>query len=297
MIQKSASEVLDEFFESEEIKGTIGWHSAINLNGSPLTEGTALNLVISAVEFSKFRIPSRGIGELSNALARAALDLGVEIMTGAEVSRIIVKSGKVTGVELKGEKKRNIFSNIVLSDVDPKTTFEDLVSQKDVDDRKFSREIKNLRINGVGTKVVCSLKKLPSFTSLPGDKPGPQHKLFNLVPSLGYINDAWQEAKDGVPSTEPLISGYIPSLSDPSLSPKGLHLSEIWVQYTPYNLRNGSWTREKKEKYGEVILDKLEEYAPGFSNCISQKVILTPKESRVKIFPKGRAVLSNRYAK
>jgi phytoene dehydrogenase-like protein len=278
MRYRSASDVLDDFFESEEIKGTLGWHSAINLNGGPSSEGTAWNLGVSAVVFSKFRIPFGGIGALSNALAKAALGLGVEIVTGAEVARINVKSGKVIGVYLKGGKSKELFSNIVISDVDPKRTFQKLLFQNDITDIKFKHAIDNLRVNGVGTKVICSLKKLPNFKALPGDKPGPQHKLFNIVPSLEYMDRAWEEAKNGDPSSKPMISGYIPSLSDPSLSPAGGHLAEIWVQYTPYNLRKGGWTPEKKESYRKVILDTLEEYAPGFAGQISQEVILTPQD-------------------
>ena len=288
MMERSAKDVMDEFFETDEVKTAFSWETAINLNGSPSSKGTGWNLGVGAVEFSKFRIPVGGIGELSRTLAKAALDLGVEIRTNVEVSRIKIRNGRATGVELKGDKKaadmKDLSCRVVLSDLDPKRTFQDLVSEEDVKDKKFKRRIESLIINGVGTKIICSLNGLPSFDARPGDKPGPQHNLFNIVPSLKYVEHAWEDARKGVPSKKPVISGYIPSLSDPSLVPKGRQLLALWAQYTPYNLSKGAWSPKESETYCETIFDTIEEYAPNFRECISHKLILTPRDFESRFF-------------
>jgi len=49
----------------------------------------------------------------------------------------------------------------------------------------------------------------------------------------------------------------------------------LFVQYAPYHLDAG-WNEETKEKYSKIVIDKIEEYAPGFRESIIWKEVLSP---------------------
>src|SRR5205814_10419380 len=80
--------------------------------------------------FSSWRFRRGGTGAISNAIAAAAREAGVEIRTQASVDRIIVKSGRAAGVALKSGEE--ISATVVSSSVDPHLTFEKFIAPNDL---------------------------------------------------------------------------------------------------------------------------------------------------------------------
>ena len=86
---------------------------------------------------------------------------------------------------------------------------------------------------------------------------------------------AYDDAKYGRFSRRPYIDIVIPSLTDPSLAPPGKHVMSCFVQYAPYHLKEGKW-EEKREEFGDTVIDTLSEYAPNLRDIILHRQVLTP---------------------
>jgi phytoene dehydrogenase-like protein len=139
----------------------------------------------------------------------------------------------------------------------------------------FLQSIRNFRSEGTSLKMNLALSGLPEFTSYPG-APGPQHKAtMHICPSVEYIERAWDEAKYGRPSRNPLIEMTIPTMYDATLAPQGRHIMGIFLQYAPYTLRDTTWDIER-EPYAERILDVIEEYCPNIRSIVVERQTLTP---------------------
>ena len=148
----------------------------------------------------------------SNAIASAAREKGAEIKTNATVSRIIVKDGRATGVALAdGTEYR---AKKVVSCLDANVTFLRLMDTKDLP-VDFVESVKHLDYASGSCKINLALSEVPDFTCLPGNTPGPQHRgTIHLCPDRDYIERAYDKAKYGYISDNPIIEATIPSSLD-----------------------------------------------------------------------------------
>lgn len=270
MLTGSAARLLDEWFESEELKVTLATDAVIGAMASPKTPGTAYVLfhhVMGETDGARgvWGYVRGGMGALSEAIAAAARDLGVEIRTGCRVESILVENGEAKGVRLvSGDeiKSRKVFSN-----AGPRITFIDLLPA-DILDESFRRAIEALDFSSATFKLNLALNELPDFSACPGREPGPQHRgTIHISPSLDYIERAYNEARSGRPSSEPILECTIPSVLDPSLAPEGHHVMSMFIQYAPYELAEGSWD-ELRDDFSRTCIRLLDSYAPGFEKSV-----------------------------
>jgi phytoene dehydrogenase-like protein len=98
---------------------------------------------------------------------------------------------------------------------------------------------------------------------------------MHICPSVEYIERAWDDAKYGKPSQNPLIEMTIPTMYDPSLAPPGRHIMGIFLQYAPYTLKRANWD-DQREPYAERVLDVIEEYCPNIRSIVLDRQTLTP---------------------
>jgi phytoene dehydrogenase-like protein len=273
---QSAAELLDEWFESEQVKATLATDGVIGANGGPRSPGTAYILMhhcMGGVEGHRglWGFVRGGMGTVSEAIAASARARGAVIRTRARVARILTKEGRVTGVALdSGEELR---AGVVASNLDPKRTFLQLMEPRELP-AEFVAGIRRFKSEGTSLKMNLALRGLPSFRALPGD--GPQHgATMHICPSVDYVERAWDDAKYGRPSRSPLIEMTIPTYYDPSLAPAGHHIMGIFLQYAPYTLRDSSWEAER-EPYSQRVLDVIEEYCPNIRDLIVHRQTLSP---------------------
>ncbi len=274
---QSAAELLDEWFECEEIKVTLATDGVIGANGGPRSPGTAyilLHHVMGGVGGKRglWGFVRGGMGAVSNAIADSARSHGAEIRTGAGVAKIRVIDGQCRGVTLSNGEE--IESKVVASNLTPHLTFLDLLDSS-VAPPDLLEAIRNFRCEGTSCKINLALSGLPSFKALPG-APGPQHRAtMHICPSIEYVERAWDDAKYGRPSQSPLLELTVPTMYDSTLAPQGRHIMGIFLQYAPYTLRGTTWD-EQREPFGNRVVDLIEEYAPGFKSLIVEKQVLTP---------------------
>ena len=272
-----ATDLLDEWFESDQVKVTLATDAVIGTNGGPRSPGTAyilLHHVMGSVGGKRglWGFVRGGMGAVSEAIAASARSHGAQIRTSAGVARIGIRNGQARSVVLEGGEE--IEAAVVASDVDPKRTFLGLMDASDLPP-EFAERIRTFRSEGTSCKINLALNGLPSFRALPG-APAAQHKAtMHICPSVDYVERAWDDAKYGRPSQSPMLEMTVPTMYDPTLAPAGRHVMGIFLQYAPYTLAESNWD-ELREPFAERVFDIIEEYAPGFRSLIEHTEVLTP---------------------
>jgi phytoene dehydrogenase-like protein len=264
----SVRSVLNEWFETELLKATLAFDALLGTFRGPWSPGTAFGFVhhfLPAAQGGRWSFVVGGTGRLSEILADAARRAGVSIRVGADVQHILTKDGRAVGVQLASGE--TIGAHNVLSNADPKRTFLRLVDSSEVP-VSYLESIRNYQSDGVVSRVNLALDGLPETK----DALTPH---LRIAPSLEYIERAYDDAKYGGGSKEPVLDAVLPSLVDPSLAPPGKHVMSVLVQYTPYTLRKGSWDTVREE-LGDRVVDMLEAQFPGIRRKILAREVLTP---------------------
>jgi len=221
--------------------------------------------------FRSWGLVRGGTGAISNAVASAAREAGAEIRAEAPVSKIIIQNGQAKGVVL--ENGDEIRATIVSSSVDPRLTFIKMAGAENLP-ADFVEDVNRYKFRGSSGKVNLALDALPNFTCLPGAGPHLRGAV-SISPSVDYMERAYDEAKYGRFSRRPYVDIVIPSLTDPSVAPPGKHVMSCFVQYAPYHLKEGNWD-EKREEFGNTVVDTIAEYAPNLRDIILHRQVLTP---------------------
>jgi phytoene dehydrogenase-like protein len=276
LMTMSAADMLDQWFETDVLKATMSASGIIGTFLGVRSPGTAYVLLhhyMGEIDgaFRSWGFSRGGTGAISLAIAAAAREAGVEIRTETPVERIKVKSGRATGVVLpRGEE---VDAKVVLSSADPHVTFLRLCEPGALD-AEFLGDVRRFKFRGSSGKVNLALDGLPDFSCLPG--PGPHLRgAISISPSVEYMERAYDDAKYGDFSRRPYVDIVIPSLTDPSVAPPGKHVLSCFVQYAPYKLREGTWD-EKREAFGDTVIDTLSQYAPNLRKLILHRQVLTP---------------------
>jgi len=276
LMTMSASDFLDQWFETDVLKATMSASGIIGTFLGVRSPGTAYVLLhhyMGEIDgaFRSWGFARGGTGAISNAIAAAAREAGVEIRTNAAVARIAVKSGQATGVVLSNGDE--LTADLVLSSVDPHLTFLKFLDATELPD-EFLEEVRRYKFRGSSGKVNLALDALPNFTCLPGDGPHLRGAI-SISPSVDYMERAYDQAKYGEFSRRPYIDMVIPTLTDPSVAPPGKHILSCFVQYAPYKLASGNWD-EQREAFGDTVVDTLAEYAPNIRDIIRHRQVVTP---------------------
>jgi phytoene dehydrogenase-like protein len=212
-----------------------------------------------------------GTGAISLAIAAAAKEAGALVRTEAGVRAITTKNGRATGVAL--ENGQEIEAAVVVSSVDPHRTFLKLLDPATLDG-EFVEEVRRYKLRGSSGKVNLALDGLPDFKCLPGAG-AHLRGAISISPAVEYMERAYDDAKYGDFSRRPYMDVVIPSLTDPSIAPPGKHVMSCFVQYAPFKLREGTWD-QKKEAFGDTVIDTLCEHAPNLRKLILHRQVVTP---------------------
>src|SRR3954470_19324705 len=278
LMTMSAYDFLDQWFETDPLKATMGASGIIGTFQGIRSPGTAYVLLhhyMGEIDgaFRAWGIPKGGTGGVSYAIARAAEAQGAEIRTEAAVARIKVSRDRATGVVL--ESGEEIEAGAVLSSADAKVTFLDLLEPGTLDPA-FEQEVRRFKFRGSSGKVNLAVDRLPDFTSLPGSG---EHLrgAISFSPSTREMEQAYDDAKYGRFSSRPYIDMIIPTLVDPQTAPPGKHVISCFVQYAPYKLAPdlGTWD-DQREAFGDAVINRIAEFAPNIRDIVIGRQVLTP---------------------
>ena len=290
----SAVDFLDQWFETDVLKATMSASGIIGTFLGVRSPGTAYVLLhhyMGEIDgaFRSWGFARGGTGAISNAIGDAAREAGVEIRTQAPIAKILHRNGRATGVVL--ENGDEIQADVVSSSVDPRLTFMKMIGEEHLPD-DFCTDLKRYKYRGSSGKVNLALDGLPNFKSLPG--PGAHLRgAISISPSVDYMERAYDEAKYGRFSRRPYIDMVIPSLTDPSVAPPGKHVMSCFVQYAPYNLKEGNWD-EKRDEFGDTVIDTIAEHAPNIKRSDSPSPGCDATRSRTRVWSVRRKHFSGR---
>jgi phytoene dehydrogenase-like protein len=210
-----------------------------------------------------------GPSAFAQALSASVRSFGADIRCGAEVTRITSTDGRATGVALASGEE--IPAGVVVSGLDPKRTLLSLVDPVAMGPTLVWRA-GNLRMPGVVAKVDLTLDGPPPFAA----KEERLRGRIVIAPGIDYLERAFDASKYGAVSEAPCLEATIPSLSDPTIAQPGTHLMSVIAQYAPYHRREGDWDNADRDTLGDLVLKTLEEYAPGLSDRVTSRRVLTP---------------------
>ncbi|HEX9921510.1 MAG TPA: NAD(P)/FAD-dependent oxidoreductase [Anaerolineae bacterium] len=276
LMTMSSADFLEEWFETDCLKATLAASGIIGTFLGPRSPGTAYVLLhhyMGEIDgaFRAWGFQKGGTGAIAEAIANSARALGAEIRINAPVAEVIVKHGQARGVVL--ENGDELKADIVVSSLDPKLTFLKFVEPELLPDDLVTA-IRNFNIRGSSAKVNLALDAAPNLACRPGDGPHLRGAL-SISPSIDYLERAYDDAKYGDFSRRPYIDIIIPSMIDPDMAPPGKHVMSCFVQYAPYQLREGTWA-EKREALGDAVVDTLAEYIPNLKDIILHRQVMTP---------------------
>ncbi len=274
LVTGSAAEFLDDYFETDLVKGLFASSGIIGSKVGPRSQGSGLVLLFHHMGeqdgvFGRWGFHKGGNGGFTQVLARAAQAFGAEIRLDAPVAAVLTADGRATGVALAdGTELR---APLVVSALDPRRTFLELVDPRQLPG-DLVEAVGRYRFQGTSSKVNFALDGLPTF----GDLDGSQYRGFtNVAPSMDDLERAFDDAKYGWYSQRPYIDACIQSTLDPDMAPPGKHVMSCFIQYTPYRLRESDWDAER-QRLGDTVQARLESFFPGFGDLVIQREVVTP---------------------
>lgn len=285
----SIGDLVDRYFDSETLKGCLMFSALVSTVAGPDSPGSAYEFSHHSWgefegHFGRFGYAVGGMGAIAESLAASARAAGCEIVLNAGVRKILSRSREVTGVEL--DDGTVLHSSIVISNADPRTTLRTLVDEGELP-RETRRQVDQIDMRGSMGRVHFLVDRLPQYDGMPSG-PGPQHAAFAL---LGVGREEFERTRESqlegrIASHYP-IELLIPSVSDPSLAPPGLHTVTTGAQQIPFHLASGDWDSRGQE-FVDSIVRSIESFAPGFESSIRSTVSITPLDlERTYGLPEG----------
>ena len=269
----NVADFLDEELADDRLKGLLAFDAVLGSHLGPRSPTSLLGLFHRLTGEANGSaggqyLPQGGMEAVTGAMRKAAEHKGVTIRTGAVVERVLVEAGRASGVVLGGGE--TLKAGRVVSSINPRTTFLDLVGPAHLD-TGFVRAVGNIRMKGDAAKLHLALSRVPQFLGLSAE----HHKgRLVIAPSADHVERAFNPAKYGEFSPEPVMEITLPSLADPSTAPPGACTLSAVVQYAPYALKGG-W-EAGKPAFLEAIMARLEAHAPGIGATVLHAELLTP---------------------
>ncbi len=279
LMTMSIADLLDDWFESPQVKGALAVNGVIGTWAGPYEPGTAYVMAHHSIgdvgdgHLGNWGFQEGGMGAVSTAIERAARSHGAEIRTGARVARLIAEGDQTTGVVL--ENGDEIHAQIVVSTLHPRTAFLEHVGEDNLP-ADFVRDIQNWKSRSGVVKINLALAELPDFTADPGSDLQDHHTgSVEMAPTMEYIERAFQDAREGRPAARPFSDGVIPTAFDKTLCPEGNHIMSLFSQWVPADWSEEPHT-EELEAYADRMIDCYNELAPNFKASILHRDVVGP---------------------
>ena len=279
LFTKSAGDILDGWFESDPIKAAYGFDSVVGNYASPYTPGSAyvlLHHVFGEVNGVRgaWGHAIGGMGAITQAMAKAAHALGVEIRTACPVAEVVLERGRACGV-VTGAGER-IAARVVVSNLNPRLLYTTLVDPSALP-ADFLRRMQRWRCGSGTFRMNVALSELPDFTCLPGKTMAPHHGSGIIIaPSLRYMERAYHDARADGWSRAPIVEVVIPSTLDASLAPAGQHVASLFCQHVAPQLPDGSSWDAHRNRVADLVIDTVDRYAPNFRRAVLGRQIMSP---------------------
>jgi phytoene dehydrogenase-like protein len=276
LMTMSIADLLDRFFESEQVRAVMSINGLIGTWAGPLQPGTGYVMAHHSIgdvgdgTLGSWGVPEGGMGAVAAAIERSARSLGAEIRTNAPVERVLVAAGRATGVALADGDE--LHAPVVVTACHPQITFLRQIDRVDLPD-DFVRDIEHWSSRSGVVKINLAVSRLPRLAGRPDwtDFSGG----FEIAPSIDQLERSFEQARAGEAATVPFSDGVIPTTLDPSLAPDGAHVVSLFTQWVPH-----TWSTEphraELDAYADRVIQTYEDVAPGFRESIVARQVIGP---------------------
>lgn len=276
LLTMSVADILDRFFESEEVKAVMAINGLIGTWAGPYEPGTGYVMAHHSIgdvgdgTLGSWGVPEGGMGAVAAALERSARSFGAEVRTSAKVDRVLVRAGRAEGVVLAGGDE--LRAPVVVTACHPQITFLRQIDRSDLPE-DFVHDIEHWSSRSGVVKINCAISKLPRLSADPEwtDFSGG----FEIAPSVDQLERSFEEARAGRASSSPFSDGVIPTTLDPSLAPEGAHVVSLFTQWVPHK-----WSKEphrdELEAYADRVIQSYDDAAPGFRESVIARQVIGP---------------------
>lgn len=279
MFTLSANDLMERWFDSEVMRQVYAVHCVSSNFTSLDAPGSAIPFFINVLgEFEgkqgRWGLARGGMGAVTQAMAAACREHGVEIRTGAPVARILIRKGRTEGVRL--ESGEEIRARAVLANTDPKRTFLGLVGREHLEP-DFADDIARLRMGHASLRMNLALNGAPEFAGLPGAEADiARGSAITLLPDRRTVERNYQLARAGGIPDNPYVAILIPSALDDSLAPPGHHVMSLLCKYYPYHLADGQSWDQLRGPLADRILAAVARHIPNLPDITVARQVLTP---------------------
>lgn len=280
LLTLSADEFLSGWFESTEVKAVLAYYSGIGTFTGPKSPGsayvTAHHLLGEHAGAGGWGFIRGGMGTISTAIARAGERHGMAVRTNADVVTIDTSGGRATGVTLADGTR--IEAPVVASNASCRVTFLKLVDEKTLP-ADFVAAIKRYRTFSTAFKINIACERLPHYRSFDPAACGFAYPTYTHIgPTIAYLEQAYDDAKNGNWSKNPFLTPVAPSFVDNTIAPPGKHVLHVFGGHAPYTLGGKNWTKDEKAHFARNAIRVIDDLAPGFSEGIVGMQVLTPPD-------------------
>src|SRR5262245_27018966 len=276
----SVSDLLNDWFESDAVKGMLTVNGVIGTWAGPDEPGTAYVMLHHSIgdvgdgHLGSWGFQQGGMGAVSDSIRRAAESFGCEIRTDAKVKKILVQGGRTVGVAL--EDGTELRAPVVVSCIHPKIAFLDLIDRHELPG-EFVTDIERWKTRSGVVKINVAMSELPDFTAAPRKDLQPHHTgSVELCYSPQYAERAFQDAHiERKGADRPFVDGTIPTTLDKKLAPEGVHVFSMFSQWVPddWNLEPH---RDELEAYADRTIDEYTKLAPNFKAAVIDRQVIGP---------------------
>jgi phytoene dehydrogenase-like protein len=276
----SVTDLLNDWFESDAVKGMLAVNGVIGTWAGPDEPGTAYVMLHHSIgdvgdgHLGSWGFQQGGMGGVSTSIRSAAEAFGCEIRTGARVKKILVRNGRAVGVVLDDDQE--LRAPVVVSCIHPQIAFLDLIDRHELPP-DFVWDIERWKTRSGVVKINVAISELPDFKAQPGKELQDLHTgSVELCFSTEYAEEAFQDAHmRRKPSVAPFVDGTIPTTLDKKLAPEGTHVFSMFTQWVP-----DDWVKEphrdELDAYAKRIFDLYDELAPNFNDSIIDYQVIGP---------------------
>src|SRR5499427_9340069 len=279
LMTMSIADLLDDWFESSQVKGALAVNGVIGTWAGPYEPGTAYVMAHHSIgdigdgHLGNWGFQEGGMGAVADAIGRAAREQGALVRTGARVARVLLEGGRAAGVVL--DNGDEIRAGVVVTSLHPQTAFLAHVGRENLPD-DFVSDIEHWKTRSGVVKINLALAELPDFTADTGTNLAEHHTgSVEMAPSMEYIEQAFQDAREGRAAARPFSDGVIPTAFDKTLCPEGYHIMSLFTQWVPSDWNEQPHT-EELQAYADRMIDCYNEVAPNFKSSILHTDIVGP---------------------
>ena len=258
---KSVYSLVSSYIKNEKLRRMLSMHPLL-VGGNPFTTTSIYGLILYLEKKWGIHYSVGGTGNIIKGFEKLMNEVGIEILKNSEVTEIITKNNKISGVKLNNENE--IDADNVVCNADPPAFYEKMLSKSNKSSMLFNWK-KNRMEYSMGLFVYYfGTKKIYENVEHHTIKFGNKYK--------EHLDDIFDKKK-----LNNDISYYLhrPTATDKTMAPEGNDCFYVLVP-VPNNQSKINWEIEG-EKMKNLVIEKMEkDLMPDLKNNIVEDFYLTP---------------------